>query len=502
MTFAPPVSRGNFHYNGNLYVDVGTLNRHKRATVEEISAILRPDLKKSKKASLDPPKDQVGHWYEAQLIHYGLPPSKDKARAKMRLLEALNHSGLVVPPNIAGMEAELKREYATAERKAKAQFKASRAPTEKSEPLAVGKKRKQSEPSGNIKNINININLGDDFQVISGGLNATDSESPAKKAKTGSSKSTKKKTEGSGSSQPSKKVIKLGNEQPLSQTQGVHKRPRQTAKNAKLTEAWLKDPSIGPGPVNPTGFRNSMIPSRFNLAEGDLPHQSSTNIGAAEEKPAAGKEPFIKKHSRVKQKLQIEGATQVKKEIGAGREPMAKKEARVKKEPVAKPSPQIKHELDADWSRTPNSPSLGLINGVYDLSCPTVEREWSCTDLTLTVSLEGTTIWGAYDLGMFSGIAFLPSRPWQASNDPLPFTWRGRENGEGEMSFGHGCEGEISFLGNGQIEGWISVYGRCCFKGVRRPGAGTAARSARSMRVEWEGYNERAYEEESRARWR
>ena len=129
MSFAPPVSRGNLHYNGDLYVEVGTLNRHKRATVDEITTILRPDLKKkSTKSSIDAPKDHVGHWYEAQLIHYGLPPSKDKARAKMRLLEALNSSRLVVPPNMAQMEAEMKREYATAERKAKAQYKASSEP--------------------------------------------------------------------------------------------------------------------------------------------------------------------------------------------------------------------------------------------------------------------------------------------------------------------------------------------------------------------------------------
>jgi len=32
----------------------------------------------------------VGHWYEAQLRHYGLPPTKDKNAAKVRLLGALN----------------------------------------------------------------------------------------------------------------------------------------------------------------------------------------------------------------------------------------------------------------------------------------------------------------------------------------------------------------------------------------------------------------------------
>ena len=69
------------------------------------------------------------------------------------------------------------------------------------------------------------------------------------------------------------------------------------------------------------------------------------------------------------------------------------------------------------------------------------------------------------------------------------------------MSFGDGCEGEISFLGGGRIEGWIGVYGECKFEGRRREEAGTKVRSAGSMRGEWEGYNEEAYEEERVGRW-
>lgn len=502
MTFAPPVSRGNFHYNGNLYVEVGNFNRHERATVEEITAILRPDLKKPKKASTEPPKDQVGHWYEAQLIHYGLPPSKDKARAKMRLLEALNNSAITVPSKITTMEAEMKKEYAAAERKIKAQLKASKAPAQKSEPNAVGKKRKQSEPSGYINNINVNISLGNDFQQLPGAVNAPTSQPLAKKARTTPSKPNNKKNEESASPKPSKKTTRLGIEQKLPQAQEVQIRPKQTARpSAKLREAWLKDPSLGPGPVNPAGFRYSMTPSsKFSLAEGDLLYPSSTNTGAAKEKSPARKEP-VKKEARVKQESKVEGKPQIKKEVEIKKETKIKKEAKVKKEPSARPSSQVKHEPDANWSRSPNPRPLGLINGVYDLSCPTVEDEWSCTDLTIILTLEGTTVWGAYNLGMFSGIFFLPNRPLQASNEPLPFTWRGRENGEGEMTFGQDCKGEISFLGNGNIEGWISVYGRCSFSGVRTPEAGTMVRSSRSMRDEWEGYNERAYEEERTGRW-
>lgn len=158
MSFAAPVGRDGFHYNGDLYVETGNHNRHKRATIPEITAILRPDLKKPKSvATASPPKDPVGHWYEAQLIHYGLPLSKDKARAKMRLLEALNESKLVVPAGIVKLEADLKKEYMAADRKAKAQYKASLATGGKGEEAMNTKKRKQPEATNSV---NVNINFG------------------------------------------------------------------------------------------------------------------------------------------------------------------------------------------------------------------------------------------------------------------------------------------------------------------------------------------------------
>ena len=212
------------------------------------------------------------------------------------------------------------------------------------------------------------------------------------------------------------------------------------------------------------------------------------------------KEAAAKREAAFKRQPNIKNETPIKKE------PIPKKETKVKNEPSTSPSSQTHPRPSGNLTRSPNAPSLGLINGIYDLSCQTVVDEWDRTQwntssLTLTLTLDGATVWGAYDLGVFSGILFLPNRPWQASTEPLPCTWRGRENGEGEMDFGDQCVGEISFLGNGVIEGWISVYGRCCFEGRRRQEAGTAVRTARSMREEWEGYNEETYEQERVGRW-
>ena len=490
MTFAPPVSRDNFYYNGELYVEVGNSNRHKRASVDEISAILRPDLKKSSKGLPDPSlKDQVGHWYEAQLIHYGLPPSKDKSRAKMRLLEALNASTLSVPANISKMEGEMKKEYAAAERKAKADYKALQGPAKKAGSLEAGKKRKQSDISSNINNVDSHVSLGKGAQRHTESSKDMDTHQAAKKVKTKSSgpkeKEVKKKNADLESSKPSKKTTKPKAEEPSSEAQTTNKRPRQTAKCPRLTQAWMADPTMGPGPINiATGQRYYRTVSG-DLILGDVGQPPPNTIQpATQKKPSVKKESVGKIQPRVKQESNAKGEPQSGKAPGVAKGAKAKKEVKVKKE-----------------SPSASSSSLGLINGIYDISCPTVEGEWSCQELTLTLALSGTTIWGAYDLGMFSGVLFVPSRPWQPSPEPLPFTWRGRENGEGEMRFGNGCDGEISFLGNGVVEGWISVYGHCKFRGVRRPEAGTNVVSVGDLREEWDGYNEEAYEEERTGRW-
>ena len=288
---------------------------------------------------------------------------------------------------------------------------------------------------------------------------ATDGHSPAKEAKTGSSKPTNKTTGETRPSKPSKKTTRSEIKQPSSQAQDIPKRPRQTAKSIKLTEAWLKDLSIGPGPIN--------LATRLRI-----PHPSGTSTEIVGKTPLVKKEPVAKKALKVKQEPTLRVEKSLKKEPGVGKESKPKKEAKVKKESMPKTSSTIKHEPNADWSLAPNPLSLGLINGIYDLSCPEVSRNWPCENLTLNLTLDGTAVWGAYDLEAFSGTLFLLSRRWQASNNPLPFTWRGRKSGEGQMSFGYGCDGELSFLGNGEIEGWISVYGRCEFRGVRRTEAG------------------------------
>jgi hypothetical protein len=167
------------------------------------------------------------------------------------------------------------------------------------------------------------------------------------------------------------------------------------------------------------------------------------------------------------------------------------------------------HSLDDSYedpsdSDPPLGP-LGLINGVYEIRSDDLDEwyQYPQDEFELILSLAGDSVWGAYDFGMYSGIIRMPERPYSASYLKVPFTWRGRENGEGEMSYRDEYQhGWIQFLGDGRIEGEINVYGQAKFTGQRISGQETKPpRNVRSMRDEWDSYNEDTYEEERVRRW-
>ncbi|KAL8721635.1 MAG: hypothetical protein Q9225_001724 [Loekoesia sp. 1 TL-2023] len=450
MAFAPPAVRANFLYNGDLYVDVGNFNRNKRASVAEITEILRPDLKKPKNGV--PVKDPVGHWYEAQLIHYGLPPSKDKARAKMRLLENLNNSNLKVPHNIAAIESELKKEFAAAERKAKAQHKASMAAKESAPAKpAQSKKRKDPENEVHVPSVNVNINLG---AIAS----PTHGDPTPKKRKLQTARRGKQSGPSSELSHAAPQESAASNDTPA---MGSPK-PRQyaTTQTARRSRPF---PGPRPPPVSHSDMKTS---TPYSFQSDEPPIVLDDNLESSQ--PKKGTKP------KKEQKLAVK------------KEAKVKRESVVKKEPKVKTEPNTKRKTAAPSTSPSAAPSLGLINGIYDISCPTIEEEWGCDNLTLILTLDTPGVWGAYDFGVFSGIFHIPQRPYSAP-DRVELYWRGRENGEGEMSFGEDCNGVLSFLGNGRVEGWMNLYGDCHFEGVRRDGPGAPIRTARSMREEWEG---------------
>ncbi len=190
MSVAPPATRDGWSYSGEFHVEASNHNRHRRATIPEIKAIFDGS---------DGSKDRPAHWYEAQLIHYGLPPSKTKGTAKMRILDALNQGNLVVPGHIRKVESELKKEWTKREREAKQALKKPTTSTAKP-PASRSNKRKADDgqtaiASGTNVNINLSLSVG-----VQGNVQATVTQPAPKKART--LQTARRGTSSSGSSRP------------------------------------------------------------------------------------------------------------------------------------------------------------------------------------------------------------------------------------------------------------------------------------------------------------
>lgn len=117
---SPPVSRDGFFYDGHgLFVEVDS-NKHYREDSDSLYALLThvdpPPVytKSGTLAKRQPPpfKDRPGHFYRAQLVHYGLKPVTVKKAAKGLLLSAFDQDNtLAVPNNILRLEADLKAQF-------------------------------------------------------------------------------------------------------------------------------------------------------------------------------------------------------------------------------------------------------------------------------------------------------------------------------------------------------------------------------------------------------
>ncbi|CAI7655573.1 unnamed protein product [Penicillium discolor] len=102
-----PVYHGQWAFNGHkLYVTTSSGDVHPRATDTELDVIFTAPI--GHKTNVP---DYQDHWYEAQLLHYGLAPTKSKAAAKMRLMDAFQDGTLEIPMQILQLEAALRKNW-------------------------------------------------------------------------------------------------------------------------------------------------------------------------------------------------------------------------------------------------------------------------------------------------------------------------------------------------------------------------------------------------------
>jgi hypothetical protein len=504
MALAPPVSKDGFHFaDNNLYAEASGHNRHRRATLLELQELFHP------KSSPAAPKDKPGHWYEAQLIHYGLPPSKTKAVAKTRLLDAVNKGGLTIPKRIQKLESELKKDWTKKEREAKSTLK------KETSNVALMKKRKLTADDGNDMKAS-KISKTDTVKTVK-----TVTAKPKIKAKSDTAavktkkvstavantvqKAAKKQTARRGglSAGPSRgKLTSVGPETP---------RPKQTARSGTgplcaTSRGALSNVVSEPPRTKQTARRGGAVASTGRgmvLTSSGRPRQTARRGSGWARAPGRA--------ATAKSTLSSEYEVHTALSEGPWNTSSGEEDINDEEDSVDEPndSSQDKDDetLDAEDDSSPPPERaigrLGLINGTYEIQCDDLDKwsEYDADNFTLILALEGNKLWGAYEFGMYSGIMKM-DRPYKASEDSIDFSWRGQENSEGEMSYADDNFGWIRFLGDGNIEGMIGCYGQAMFSGTRVSGAETKPeRSASSMMDDWAEYHEEQYERERVDRW-
>ncbi|KAF4984696.1 hypothetical protein FZEAL_136 [Fusarium zealandicum] len=446
---APPAHEDGFAYaHGVFFAEASGQNRHRRATQDE--------LKTHFQSGSD--KDHPAHWFEAQLIHYGLPPSKTKSVARMRLFDAVNAGNLKVPANVNKLEGKLKKEWTKNDREAK---KASKA-AETRKPASSATKRK-----------------------------ADDDVPAAKKAKTAPKTTT-----------PKPKAVPKST--PTTAPKSAPKAATPKTATAKATSTKATASKAGPAATTASAPQ----PKKQTARRGGISQGPSRSTAVAPVSP----EP---RAPRTKQTARRSGAIMARGRIPAPaqavdydyRAPPPYSEFSNDPFPSDGYSSYGGYQSESshgnDFDDQVTLAPLGLINGSYEIDCHDVTSEWSYDpeDFDLTLTIAGNALWGSFNLGIYEGVLYFDERPRRSSHDEIRFRWRGRED-QGPIFYGNQNEGWIKFLGDGRIEGCLDMQ-RLHFQGRRHPGQGTrSAIDARSLQDEWNGYSEEVYEEENRSRWR
>jgi hypothetical protein len=101
------VTHGQFSFDGRTFnVTSSDGHIHRRASHAELRAVFDTSMPDRSNRP-----DYTNYWYEAQLLHYGLPTTKKKTTAKMRLLDALQDGTLTVPKETLKIEEDLKKAW-------------------------------------------------------------------------------------------------------------------------------------------------------------------------------------------------------------------------------------------------------------------------------------------------------------------------------------------------------------------------------------------------------
>ena len=407
-------SRDGFFYDGHGFHVVVDKHPHQRYDSASLYRLLTyttvtppPLLTKAGKVAKRQPlphQDKPGHFYVAQLLHYGLPPLKTKNPAKKRLLAAFGtQKTLTVPEHILELERSLNLEYSQAKKITDQKYAEEKKQREK-EKLAQHQKQKREDALFMQQFTDAGI-------VISTGLLKDLDESDDEELHA-----------------------------PVSNTQ-LQNRIAALPKDRLcdvLTHLMYRLPSV----------KKALIK--------ELEATPGTN--ASELK---------------KGKNKVCDAFSCKGNVDSCYQTL---------------------NITRDYA------------GEHRIVAPYLKDEWPDQTqkmvLKMSLSAKGSHLWARFHFGIVSGVIRSDGPLPQKAGDVCRFLWRGREEGEGEQTFGEDNWGTITFLDDGKIKGtmqWMGVF-EFVGKKVSKPGP-VWVKNVTSWKREWRGINSRSYEYERQARW-
>ncbi|KAK2734300.1 hypothetical protein FQN55_002848 [Onygenales sp. PD_40] len=522
MSLIPPVSRGIFHYsNGDLYVTSQGDNRHRRASIPELQHLFHPPPGQIQTTTTTTTTDKrTGHWYKAQLLHYGITPSNSKAVAAVRLLDALNRGSLEVPPNIRKLEEELRREWEREVRKAKKRKgkgkrleegwmegiavegekkkeKKEKKKQKKGEKEKSRKKRKAEEAELNdggdhgapaeadgmsaadIKTFNV---LGKSFDFDGGVDGYTVPSSKPRRKKARADTSSKEKTRKRGPTSTTEPLASSSNTPETdiaSPSQVVNVKPKSTIKtNGKkrqktvetepivysvrtVTEPPSRTQTEPPALREMSKSRTTPVPMvKAEPNDELLPPVIWTPAHRAESSTIGQqKDKLVSINAtELHQSSPVEKAPPAREPTPIGRAMSSTHVSRTNTSHASNSSvpPHIHPQRASNIRRPFTENHVGLINGVYKIGFDGFHSAG-----TLVLSMFGKEIWGGFDFGSVKGVLHIASRPHDPSDDEadaFEFIFRGITHNQ-EIRSGPRCIGKMLFRGKGvRLEGIWGGY--------------------------------------------
>jgi len=486
MALTQPATNGEFSFAGDsLFAHASGNNLHRRATVPELQAHFN---------AAEDSQDRPAHWYEAQLKHYGLPSSRVKGTAKMRLYDAVKRGCLTVPAQLKALETDLKKQWKKQDQDTKKA--AVQTPT-----TATTSKKRKADASANVS-----------ASKAAKTSTKTAARGKVKEPTSATPGPLPKQTAKRGGSEAGSRIGKEIEAKPS--VHGVLDHATRTKQAARRGGCAVRGRAgSGTQRGNHAGYAARDASSPAACKKQTTTREKASNPSTAKMVRDEGPPPSGYGIPNIQTARR--GGSYLGGSSGAGGSSQTDGHGGYSygnDDDDTPPSPLYPGNTGRDsddsfggrnTSNRPLYPPLGLLNGHYEVRNPRGVNLNQPSPFSLILTLDGNKLWGWIDMGDITGIICLSHRPYEASDDKRGVLWRGHyHDDDGIRRYRDGSRSQpcqyITFLGGGRIRGSLRyAYAREAyreFEATRVSGQGTRSEiSPTEMRRRWEDFEYKDY---------